>query len=70
MPNPVFSQKAIESEVVLDSEPMTINGAINKTFVLFALFGPRFAIEDRCMNSEYFGPWKLGSSEERNKTAE
>lgn len=37
MPNPVFSQKAIESEVVLDSEPMTVNGAINKTFVLFAL---------------------------------
>lgn len=37
MPNPVFSQNAIERETVLDSEPMTINGAINKTFVLFAL---------------------------------
>lgn len=37
MPNPVFSQNAIERETVLDSEPMTINGAINKSFVLFAL---------------------------------
>lgn len=37
MPNPVFSQQAIEREVVLDSEPMTVNGAINKTFILFAL---------------------------------
>lgn len=37
MPNPVFSQKAIEREMVLDSEPMTVNGAINKTFILFAL---------------------------------
>jgi len=37
MPNPVFSQKAMESERILDSEPMTINGAINKTFILFAL---------------------------------
>jgi len=37
MTNPVFSQKAIEKETVLDSEPMTINGVINKTFILFAL---------------------------------
>lgn len=37
MPNPVFSQNAVERERVLDSEPMTVNGAINKTFVLFVL---------------------------------
>jgi uncharacterized YccA/Bax inhibitor family protein len=37
MPNPVFSQNVIQRETVLDSEPMTINGAINKTFILFAI---------------------------------
>ncbi len=37
MSNPVFSQSAVERERVLDSEPMTVNGAINKTFVLLAL---------------------------------
>ena len=37
MPNPVFSQNIAEREKVLDSEPMTVNGAINKTFILFAL---------------------------------
>lgn len=37
MPNPVFSQNVVERETVLDSEPMTVNGAINKTFILFAL---------------------------------
>lgn len=37
MPNPVFSQNAIGRETILDSEPMTINGAINKTFILFGL---------------------------------
>lgn len=37
MPNPVFSQNAVEKSVILDSEPMTINGAINKTFILFGL---------------------------------
>lgn len=36
MPNPVLNQSVIERERVLDSEPMTINGAINKTFVLLA----------------------------------
>ena len=36
MSNPVFSQSAIEKERVLDSEPMSINGAINKTFILLA----------------------------------
>lgn len=35
MPNPVLSQNVIERERVLDSEPMTVNGAINKTFILF-----------------------------------
>lgn len=37
MPNPVFSQNVVERERILDSEPMTVNGAINKTFVLFGL---------------------------------
>lgn len=37
MPNPVFNQNVVERETILDSEPMTINGAINKTFVLFAI---------------------------------
>lgn len=37
MPNPVFNQNVVERETILDSEPMTINGAINKTFILFAL---------------------------------
>jgi len=37
MPNPVFNQNVIQGEHILDSEPMTVNGAINKTFILFAL---------------------------------
>lgn len=37
MPNPVFNENVIEKERVLDSEPMTVNGAINKTFILFGL---------------------------------
>ncbi|MDD3435572.1 MAG: Bax inhibitor-1/YccA family protein [Candidatus Gastranaerophilales bacterium] len=37
MTNPVFNQNMVERERVLDSEPMTVNGAINKTFILFAL---------------------------------
>ncbi|HNW25159.1 MAG TPA: Bax inhibitor-1/YccA family protein [Candidatus Gastranaerophilaceae bacterium] len=37
MTNPVFNQNAIDRERVLDSEPMTVNGAINKTFILFCL---------------------------------
>ena len=37
MPNPIFNQNAISNERVLDGEPMTINGAINKTFILFGL---------------------------------
>jgi len=37
MTNPVFNQKAIERVNTLESEPMTVNGAINKTFILFAL---------------------------------
>lgn len=37
MANPVLNQRFLESERVLDSEPMTINGAINKTFILFGL---------------------------------
>jgi len=36
MSNPVFSKRAIESgERILSGEPMTIGGAINKTFFLF-----------------------------------
>jgi uncharacterized YccA/Bax inhibitor family protein len=37
MANPVFNQKALEKATVLEGEPMTVNGAINKTFILFAL---------------------------------
>lgn len=38
MSNPVFSNRAMaENERILSGEPMTINGAINKTFVLFLL---------------------------------
>lgn len=38
MSNPVFSNRALaENERILSGEPMTINGAINKTFVLFLL---------------------------------
>lgn len=37
MPNPIFSNNAVQKDVVLDSEPMTVNGAINKTFVLLAI---------------------------------
>ena len=35
MSNPVFNQNVIQNERVLDAEPMSINGAINKTFFLF-----------------------------------
>ncbi|MBR1753373.1 Bax inhibitor-1/YccA family protein [bacterium] len=34
MANPVLNQNFMQQERVLDSEPMTINGSINKTFVL------------------------------------
>lgn len=37
MTNPVLNQNLLQQERVLDSEPMTINGSINKTFVLFGL---------------------------------
>lgn len=37
MSNPVFNENVIEKERVLDSEPMTVNGAINKTFILLAI---------------------------------
>lgn len=37
MTNPVFSQEAIDRVNVLGAEPMTVNGAINKTFILFAV---------------------------------
>ena len=36
MSNPVFSSKAMEGNTtILSGEPMTINGAISKTFILF-----------------------------------
>ena len=36
MSNPVFSRQALEgNERILSGEPMTINGAVNKTFILF-----------------------------------
>lgn len=37
MPNPVFNQNVVERERILESEPMTVNGAINKSFILFTL---------------------------------
>lgn len=37
MPNPIFNQNAMTQERVLDAEPMTINGTINKTFILLGL---------------------------------
>lgn len=37
MPNPVFNQNVIQRENILEAEPMTVNGAINKTFILLAL---------------------------------
>lgn len=37
MSNPVFNQNILNQERVLDAEPMTVNGSIEKTFVLFAL---------------------------------
>jgi len=37
MTNPVFNQKVLQEERVITSEPMTINGTINKTFISFAL---------------------------------
>ena len=35
MSNPVLNDKFLENERVLDSTPMTINGTINKTLILF-----------------------------------
>lgn len=35
MSNPVLNDKFLEREGVIDSAPMTINGAINKTLILF-----------------------------------
>lgn len=47
MTNPVFNQQAVERANTLSSEPMTINGAINKTFILFALLaGSSFVVWD------------------------
>lgn len=37
MANPVLNEKMFERERILESEPMTVNGAINKTFILFAI---------------------------------
>lgn len=37
MSNPVFNQKVFQEERVITSEPMTINGTINKTFISFGL---------------------------------
>ena len=37
MTNPILNQKTLDNATVLESEPMTINGAINKTLILFGL---------------------------------
>jgi len=47
MPNPIFNQNVLNQERVLNAEPMTINGAINKTFILLAvLLLSSFAVWD------------------------
>jgi len=48
MSNPVLNQRVLEQERVLTDEPMSINGAINKTFISLALL---------LMGS--FGTWNL-----------
>ena len=37
MSNPVLNENFVNQERVLDGEPMTINGAINKSLILLAL---------------------------------
>lgn len=37
MTNPVLSENVLRNQTVLESEPMTVNGAINKTFILLAI---------------------------------
>lgn len=37
MSNPVLNERALQEERVLESEPMTINGSIHKTFILLGL---------------------------------
>ena len=37
MSNPILNERALEAERVLTSEPMTVNGSINKTFILLGL---------------------------------
>ncbi len=37
MSNPVLNEKFLENERVLQGEPMTINGAISKSFILFGV---------------------------------
>lgn len=51
MSNPVLNEKMLEKERVLDSEPMTVNGSINKTFISFA-----------CLFASSLFVWNLYSS--------
>ena len=37
MSNPVFNENVVGQTRILEGEPMTINGAVNKTFILLAL---------------------------------
>lgn len=37
MPNPILNDKFLDTDAVLETQPMTVNGAINKTLILFAL---------------------------------
>lgn len=37
MSNPILNDNFLEAERVLDAQPMTVNGAINKTLILLAL---------------------------------
>ena len=37
MSNPVLNEKFLENERVLQGEPMSINGSISKSFILFGV---------------------------------
>lgn len=37
MSNPIFTQRMTQSDIVLNAEPMSVSGTINKCFVLFGI---------------------------------
>lgn len=58
MANPIFNQNFAANERVLNAEPMTINGAINKTFILLA-----------CLVATSFYVWNLFATGFTDKVA-